>query len=148
MNVLKQTHHNKDIEFSLCFWIGILFYNFFWHTLEKKTKHKSFVDTVSPWWSGEGKGLPEKEPHRLFAHFLKGTADWIKMDGGINMTTHWRASQVALVAPEDALKNESTHSRACTLNCKCTTQAYKINVSGVPISLDWCLLLSGNHDMY
>lgn len=55
----------------------------------------------------------------------------------------WRAFQVALAAPEDALRNESTHSRACTLNCKFTTQAHMINVSGVPIALDGCLLLLG-----
>lgn len=70
--------------------------------------------------------------------FLKATAHWIKMDGGINMTTHWRAFQVALLAPEDALRNESTHSRACTLNCRCTTQTHMINVSGKPMALDRC----------
>lgn len=76
------------------------------------------------------KRLSEKEPHRLLTHFLKATAHWIKMDGGINMTTHWRAFQVALAAPEDALGNESTGGRACTLNCECATQARKMNDSG------------------
>lgn len=40
------------------------------------------------------------------------------------------------MAPEDAPRNESTHSRACTLNCRCTTQAHMINVSGKPMALD------------
>lgn len=155
----SSTHHNRGTEFPLRFCNVILFFYFFdiawkktlilcWHWVPSLVKCQYLISgTVTGLMECRRKGLSVKEPHRLLTHFLKATAHWIKMDGGINMTTHWRAFQVALAAPEDALRNESAHSHTCTLNCKCTTQVHKINVSGVPIVLDECFLLSGNHDM-
>lgn len=137
-------HYILNLEGPLQFCNVILSFNFFffflhsrWHCVPIFGEMPIFNFWNSHWADRVDKeGAVSKRAPSTTYSFLKATAHWIKMDGGINMTTHWRAFQVALLAPEDALRNESTHNRACTLNCRCTTQAHMINVSGKPMALD------------
>lgn len=146
-------HYILNLEGPLQFCKVILSFAFFFFLHSRRHCDPIFGEMpIFNFWNSHWADRVDKEgavskraPSTTYS-FSKATAHWIKMDGGINMTTHWRAFQVALVAPEDALRNESTHNRACTLNCRCTTQAHMINVSGKPMALDR-FFLSGNHDM-